>query len=57
MFEQQMEFRVVVKNRDEKVVEECARKLDCPVIGLDGTLLVEQNLMKIIDNLNAANSL
>lgn len=52
MFAQQMEFRNVVENRDSKVVEECAMKLGCPVIVIDGTLSVIYNLEKIIDNLN-----
>lgn len=52
MFTQQMEFRNVVENRDSKVVEECAMKLGCPVIVIDGTLSVIHNLEKIIDKLN-----
>lgn len=52
MFSQQMEFRKVVKNRDAKAVEECAMKLGCPVIVMDGTLSVKHNLEKIIENLN-----
>ncbi len=51
MFAQQMEFRKVVENRDSKAVEECATKLGCPVIVIDGTLSVIHNLEKIIDNL------
>nr|WP_294486998.1 AAA family ATPase [uncultured Anaerosporobacter sp.] len=52
MFAQQMEFRKVVENRDSKAVEECAMKLGCPVIVIDGRLSVIHNLEKIIDNLN-----
>lgn len=52
MFTQQMEFRNVVENRDSKVVKECAMKLGCPVIVIDGTLSVIHNLEKIIDKLN-----
>jgi thymidylate kinase len=52
MFAQQMEFRNVVEHRDSKVVEECAMKLGCPVIVIDGTLSVIHNLEKIIDKLN-----
>jgi hypothetical protein len=52
MFAQQMEFRKVVKNRDSKAVEECAMKLGCPIIVIDGTLSMIHNLEKIIDNLN-----
>lgn len=52
MFAQQMEFRKMVENRDLKTVEECAMRLGCPVIVLDGTLSVIHNLEKIIHNLN-----
>ncbi|WP_099204399.1 AAA family ATPase [Scatolibacter rhodanostii] len=52
MFAQQMEFRKIVENRDSKAVEECAAKFDCPVVIIDGTLSIKQNLEKMIDNLN-----
>lgn len=52
MHVQQMEFLEIVKNRDSKEVEECAMKLGCPVIVIDGTLSVMHNLEKIIDNIN-----
>lgn len=54
MYEQQVQFRKVVENRDSKAVEECAKKFNCPVIVLDGILPVEENLEKIIDNLKRA---
>ena len=53
MFAQQMEFREMVINRDSKEVEECAIKLGCPVIVIDGTLSVIHNLEKIIDHINS----
>ncbi len=52
MFIQQMEFREVVKSRDLKLVEESAKKLRCPVIVIDGTLPVAENLEIVLDNLN-----
>lgn len=52
MFTQQMEFREIVKSRDVKSVEECVRKLRCPVIVIDGTLPVAENLEIVLDNLN-----
>ncbi len=52
MFAQQMEFRNIVEHRDSKVVEDCAMKLGCPVIVIDGTLSVIHNLEKIVDKLN-----
>lgn len=48
MYEQQREFRKVVENRDIKTVEECAKKFTCPVITLDGTLPVTQNLERVV---------
>lgn len=48
MYEQQREFRKVVENRDIKTVEECAKKFKCPVIVLDGTLPVNQNLARVV---------
>lgn len=48
MHEQQKEFRRVVAGREEKSLEECAAKLPCPVIVLDGTMPVEYNMEKII---------
>lgn len=51
MFEQQKSFREVVQNRDPKVVEECAAKFKCPVVVLDGTLPVEENVEKILARL------
>jgi len=52
MFDQQMEFRKFVENRDSNAVEESAKKLACPVIVLDGTLSVIHNLEKIIGSFN-----
>ena len=49
MYKQQMEFRKIVENRDSKAVEECAMRFDCPVIVLDGTLPIECNLERIVD--------
>lgn len=51
MFAQQMEFREIVRNRDSKVVEECAMRFACPVIVLDGTMPVTRNLEKMKDSL------
>ena len=51
MFAQQMEFREIVRNRDSKVVEECAMRFTCPVIVLDGTMPVTWNLEKMKDSL------
>ena len=41
----------MVKNRNLNEVKECAMKLGCPVIVIDGTLSVIHNLENIINNL------
>lgn len=51
MFTQQMEFRRMVEKRDSKSVEESAKKLNCPIIVIDGTLSVTENLEKIMGHL------
>ena len=51
MYEQQKAFRKVVENRDLKTVEECAKKFRCPVIILDGTIPINQNLEVIVDHI------
>ena len=48
MYEQQKEFRRVAAGREEKSLEECAAKLSCPVVVLDGTMPVEENIEIII---------
>lgn len=53
MYEQQMEFREMVKNRNLNEVEECAMKLSCPVIVIDGTLSMIHNLEKITHSINS----
>lgn len=56
MYEQQLEFRNVVANRDSKAVEESAKKLSCPIFVIEGTLPVEKNIEKIIDYLKVISS-
>ena len=51
MYIQQMEFRKVVENRDPKTVEESAKRLQCPIVVLDGTISVEENLETIMEHL------
>ena len=54
MYEQQIEFSNVVRNRNEQTVEESVKRLKCPIIVLDGTVDITDNLNKIIgaiDNL------
>ena len=51
MYIQQMEFRKVVENRDPKTVEESAKRLKCPIVVLDGTISVEENLERIMEHI------
>lgn len=52
MYAQQVEFQKVVGNRDIKKVEESAKRLKCPIIVLDGTVSVEENLEKIMEHID-----
>ena len=47
MHEQQKEFRKVVASREEASLEECVKKLSCPVVILDGTMSINHNIDKI----------
>lgn len=49
MFARQEAFREKVKRRDPQMVEENAKRLGCPVVVLDGTLPVEENLNKMMN--------
>lgn len=49
MYKGQMDFRKWVESRDLSSLEESALKLLCPVIVIDGTLPVSQNLEKMIE--------
>lgn len=52
MFQQQAKFREMAGNRDFRMVEESAQKLGCPVVMLDGTKSVEENLLAVMEYLN-----
>lgn len=44
MFYQQIEFLKIVADKDTESVKKHISKLDCPVIMIDGTLSIEQNI-------------
>ena len=48
MYEQQKEFRNKVAERSFESVGESAKNLSCPIIVLDGTLSIEENMEKIL---------
>ena len=45
-------LREVVENRDPKTVEESAKRLQCLIIVLDGTISVEEYLEIIMEHIN-----
>jgi len=51
LYEQQYEFRKMAFERDIGAVEQSLQGLKCPVLRLDGTLPVEQNLKTILERL------
>lgn len=52
MYQQQEAFRELVKQRDPASVEESVAQLPCPVIRLDGTKPLEENLAVILAQLD-----
>lgn len=48
MSERQEAFRELVKKRDPAMVEESAKRMSCPVITLDGTLPLEENIAEML---------
>lgn len=51
LYEQEEAFFEFVKSRDESTVEEWIKTLNCPVIKLDGTKPVEENVNSMIDRI------
>lgn len=49
MFDQQRDFRQIAQRRDPAAVEESAARLACPVVLLDGTRPVEENLHRMLE--------
>ena len=47
MYDQQCEFRRIVAEKDSEIVSQSIKRLSCPVIKLDGTRSVEDNLQLI----------
>lgn len=48
LYEQEEAFRMMAASRDEKMVESSLQRLDCPVMVLDGSLPVAENVKKIM---------
>ena len=51
MYEQQADFRRMVETRDPSAASQSAEKLPCPVIKLNGTAPVEENIAAILAHL------
>lgn len=52
LFEKERKFFDIVEARPENYAEEWVQSLDCPVIRVDGTRPVEQNVDSIIESIN-----
>jgi adenylate kinase family enzyme len=52
LFEKERKFFDIVEARPENYAEEWVQSLDCPVIRVDGTRTVEQNVDSIIESIN-----
>lgn len=51
LYKQEEEFFAFVKSRDEDTVESWIKALDCPIIRVDGTLPIEENVEYIAGRL------
>lgn len=54
MYEQQMNFKKVVSERDMDAVHKSAENLQCPIKKLDGTGPVEENILRMLKEINAS---
>ncbi len=52
LYEREELFFEVVRARDEMTVETWIRTMDCPVIRVDGTRPVEDNIRSILEELS-----
>lgn len=49
MYERQERFRALVSQREPAAVEDSLAGMNCPVVRLDGTLPLEENLARMLD--------
>ena len=49
LYEQEENFFHFVESRDESIVEEWIKFLKCPVIRIDGTMPIDENVKLIIE--------
>jgi len=56
LYEQEERFFDLVKSRSENTVEEWIQSLKCPIIRIDGTKSIEENVDFIIEQLKTLNS-
>jgi len=52
LYEQEARFFELVRTREENMVEDWARYLTCPVIRIDGTKPVEENVNLIVEQMD-----
>lgn len=53
LYEQEEKFFDFVKSREESVVEEWVRSLNCPIMRVDGTKSIEENTKIIIEQIQS----
>ena len=51
LYEREKSFFTTVQSRAENMVEEWAQTLDCPIIRVDGTRPIEENVMCILEQM------
>lgn len=52
LYERESEFFDMVESRAEDIVEEWVKTLDCAIMRVDGTKLVEENINLIIESIS-----
>lgn len=50
LYEQELNFFAAVSNRDERYVLDWVRNLNCPMIRVDGTRTIEENLAFVMES-------
>ncbi len=51
LYEQEQRFFDLVRSRDEDTVEKWVQTLNCPIIRIDGTKPIEENIDLIIEQI------
>ena len=57
LYEKEECFFDFVKSRDENTVEKWVQSLNCPIIRIDGTISIEENINLIIEQIQSENTI